>query len=289
MTSNTVFCGTRFYRFIDGELEQIRIRAIHPKKGTIKYSIEGSDDLKPISYEFLCENYKKLKPDAAMILSIVRIGVSKDVIVALSKDASQVYAICRQSILDVFSNIVNTTENELFVGVSISRDTCPPNIDFDAITQCDEVVYSMPVSLYIDDTLDSIMKLLDANSKKRFSIAMEECATKMQEIYPAFKLHGLTHSVGELLEIHNFMYDFRRLFNIIEIPYEIGDDNELDTRNTIFLEKELNITIDKTYVVPYSKEIDFAKIRRDYILISSIEEGFRKVYVCAYDKLDKMG
>lgn len=282
--ANNIFCGTKYYRYINSKLEVIRIKFYNSKKENVKYVKDGDTDILTMSCEYLNNNYKRLKPDAVGIISIVKNNDTKDVIVAISKD-NKPFIVCRQCIQDVFSTLSDPNSGIIYVGMSISEDTCPPGVNFKSIVSCTKLLFSLPIAIYIGDNIDSILDILP--SSKKFDNAINECSNKLLEMYGnRCTLYGLTKSLKELLETHNFMYDVRRLFNIVDIPFAIAEDDvELTISNRDALSRELGVDIYKTYIIKYDKTIDMSKIVRDYVLVSSIENEFKDVYICGYDKV----
>lgn len=282
--------GDKFYRYLDGveEPEVVRIYSLPSKKSksdSVTY-FDKDGSKKRMSLGYLLDNYKMLKADGFMIFSIVKVGTGVDVIVALgaSDDASTgPYAICRQSVYDHFSNISNTNEDICYVGMSISRDTCPANVKFDECMMCSDLEFSKPIRVYLDDTLEDILKLF---SNSRFDKALVECEKHVLASSQKVFL-GLNKTLKDLLESNQFMTDFRRCFKITEVPFHIDEDSEtLSTENILFLENELKVNIMETYVVRYTKEINLRAIKRDYLLVSSAQDKFNSVYLVGYDTSD---
>lgn len=285
-----IHTGYKFYRYPDDseQAEVVRVYSL-PRKNTKSESvicIDSDGNRRRISKSYLLDNYKMLKPDGLMIFSIVNVGESKDVIVALqsiNRALDGPYAICRQSIYDCFSNISNTNEDICFVGLSINRDTCPSNVDFNDCMVCSGVEFSKPVGIYIDDTLDNILKLF---SNTRFDKALEQCAKHMNTNGDKVYL-GLHKTLRDLLNENHFMSDFRKCFNIVELPFTIDEDSEsLSNENILFLENEMRQNIMETYVIRYSKEINLRSIKRKYILASSAQDEFKKLFIVGYDTSD---
>lgn len=288
-----IYSGTKFFRYIDGQdsPEMVRIYSTPSEKSksdSVLY-FDKDGNKKRMSLEYLLGNYKMLKVDGLIMFSIVSIGEAPDVIVALQdlkSDQPSPYAICRQGISDVFSNMTKKTDVACYVGISISRDTCPADINFDETMVCTDLKYYKPIAVYIDDTLDDILKLF---SNKRFDNALIECkkaAEKANQNNEKVFL-GFNNTLKELLEANTFMYDFRKCFNITELPFSINEESEiLSAENVLFLEHELKVNIMETYVIKYSKEIDLSSIKRNFILASSAQDNFSDLYIVGYDTAD---
>lgn len=280
-----IHTGSKFYLYAEGstEPEVIRIRNIDYDKSIVKY-FDSDNNKKKMSYDDLRNKYKMLAPDGLISFSTVQVNENDDVIVALkpfprkTEDLDHMsnmpYAICRQMSADFFAN--NFDPDDPLFGVSVSQDTCPANIDFNLMLACTGLYYSKMVAVYLDDTLDDILGLFD-NSK--FDAVLEGLTHKY------YNNKSVVGSLRKLLDINNFMYDFRKCFKIMEIPFEVDEEVEgLSRENTEYLSKELKVNILETYLIRYSRTIDFSKIRRDYILAASAQEDFNKIYLIGYDK-----
>ena len=282
---NKIYTGSKFYRYNEGEInpEIIRIRNIDYDKRLVKY-FDKNGEKKKIKYDDLLKSYKMLSPDGLINFSTVQAGPNPDVVVALqpfpktdeelhSMD-NMPYAICRQMATDVFSN--NFNPDDMIIGVSISKDTCPANVDFNCMLACSKLMYTKMVAIYIDDALDTILGLFD-------NTIFDNVFAELHKIL--FNTKGSCTSLRELLLTNNFMYDFRKCFKIMEVPYSIDEESDaLSDNNIEFLSKELKINILETYVIRYSRTIDLRKIKRDYVLVSSAVDEFSKLYIVGYDK-----
>lgn len=285
-----IYSGSKFYRYLDGQdyPEIIRLLNIDYDKGIVKF-LDVDGNKKKSSYEYIAKNFKMLAPDGLISFNHVNMpDGNEDVIVALKafpktdkewdNMSDMPYAICRQMSADVFSNTFDVEHP--IIGISISQDTCPANVDYGVMLACTGLNYSRMIAVYLDDTLDKILSLFD---NKIFDKVFENV------IYPRWKdTRGCCQSLEELLRTNKFMFDFRKCFRVIEVPFIITEDDvqseQLCELNTNFLANELKINITETYLIEYSRDIDFSKFKRKYVLISSADNGFSKVYVVGYDE-----
>lgn len=288
-----IYTGSKFFRYLEDENgvqipDVIRIISADPIKNKIRYF--DNDNKKQITtYEYLIENYKMLKADGMIIFTIVSVGQANDVMVAL-KDFARIgdplpYAVCRQSIHDFFGE----HNKNISVGVSVSQDTCPANIDFRSVMICEPTKdqYSKSIVIYLDDTLDDIFKFIKTTKFDNTLVALKQTVEREGLFNSRDKILGYCTTLRELLELNNFMYDFRKCFNIVEVPYHIDDSKDvLDMDNILYLEKEFKMNIMETYMIKYTKEIDLKTIKRDYLLISSAADLYKNVYIVGYDRAD---
>lgn len=282
-----IYTGSKFYRFEEGSEtpEVIRIRNVDYDKNIVKYTDSNNKKCK-INYTELNSKYKMLAPDGLVSISIVQVDQNPDVIVALKafpksdKEYNTMnnlpYAICRQMVTDFFSLGSSVSEDDIIFGVSVSQDTCPANIDYNLMLACTGLDFNKMIAVYLDDTLDTILSLFD---NSRFDKVFESLSEKYHGV------KGIVKSLRDLLVENNFMYDFRKCFKIIEIPFSIDEETEgLNSANIDYLMKELKVNIIETYVVRYDRTIDFSKIKRSYVLATSAQENHERVYLIGYDK-----
>ena len=280
-----IFVGSKFFRYNNESdyPEVIRIRQVFKER--VRYR-DADGNTKSMSKEYLFNNYQLLTPDGIIMAVIAKVGEVDDAIITLWKmndtDASTPYAVCRQLIQDVFTNNTRTTDNISYVGVSISKDTCPANIRFNDVLACNSVEYQVSIAIYLDDTLDMILSLFN---NRRFDNALRSASRVSSPDGMIFV--GFASTLKDLLKENHFMYDFRKCFNIVEIPFKVDESTEaLSSQNILFLEDLLKVNIMETYLIKYTKEIDLKTIKRDYILAASIEEDFQNIYIVGYDKAD---
>jgi len=232
--------------------------------------------------------YVKLRPDGYINYSIVSLDAGiKDVIVSMFRrtdieDGDAIpYCICRQNIFDLFTNNLVKDDKTQFVGCSVSKDTCPADIDYKMIMGCNSIIENINVSMYIDDTLDDLLEpiyVADFNN-----ILFKNYIKSMKE-----NIYGYCKNLKELLHTNNFMYDVLKAFGIIKIPFVIDYDSnsyEICTSNREWLENYLKVEMFKTFVVPFTKEIDLKKIERDHVIIS---DNNNEIFIVLYDKGDHL-
>ena len=294
-----IHSGTKFYKY-DEESNTfyiIRVRReidtekIKADENNISY-FDSFGKKKKCSLNELLKNYHQLAPDGTVIFSIARLTddnpkypgkfiTIEDVIVAIQKrdGGNEPYAVCRQAVYDIFTNSAKISEGQYYCGISISKDTCPTGVDFKEYLGCDSIRYNKAVSIYMDDTLDDILAFIN---QEIFDKVLVKLKAHLQE--KSILHFGLSTTVRGLLSSNSFMYDFRRLFNIVELPFAISDNAEsIGDLNTRELERIVGKLIERTYVMPYSKAIDLSKIKRNYVLASAASENYCKLYIVGFD------
>lgn len=286
--------GSKFFKYSDDQdaPEIIRIRRVDTIKNKVSYYTEDWKK-ESMTYDELIKDYRKLRPDGAMMFSIVKVQEAPDVIVSLKNLSDDNNApnpklpdvVCRQSIQDCFTNLARNGRNDT-VGVSISQKTCPANIDFATVLMCTEVKRNYSLAVYLDDSLNDILKFISEKKYNDTLISLKNMSLRATPM-GMLPMNGYTETIRELLEINNFMYDFRSCFGITEVPFHIPEDKEfLNIENVQYLENYLKVNILETYLIKYTKEIDLRTIKRDYLLVSSAEDKHDSVYIVGYDKAD---
>lgn len=292
--------GAKFYTYNEGEDEPevIRVCKVDEVKKIVKV-IDVKGTKRQVNFDRLINEYRQLSPDGILNISIVKNKNVSDVIVSLGRyvynedDGSLPYAVCRQLIYDVFGNYASMSKkvydygNKIYSGMSISQDTCPVNVSFKDVLSCDKLIENRSILVYRDDTLKDIFSII--STKKYDSILRNTKelseSTDLGTFNPGDIPVGFCSTLKELLESNNFMYDFRRAFHIMEVPYHIEEsDIKLSYENVLYIENEIKANIMNTYMIKYTREIDLKDIKRDYMLVSSAADKFKDLYIVAFDK-----
>ena len=278
--------GSKFYRFVEGEtdfskLEMLRLVRI---KNTNTYVLEDSEGHKiKMSVDDLRNNYTKLAPDGVISMSEVTLENNiKDVVITLhrakeieDKDSTP-FILCRQCIYDFFSNqIIVNNDNIRYVGMSISKETCPAELNLNECSICNSIIRSQLIDIYMDDKFDDFYRLLDTKSA---DIILED---NFKHAPP--EIFGWEPNVKELLLSTRFMYDFLRAFNIYPLNFEIiinEKDHTLPRDQIMQMEDIIKKQILKLLVVRYAKDIDLSDINGNYILVSDI---LQNLYIIKYE------
>lgn len=304
--------NTRYYKWIENDvLEEVRITKIQNEStvGVLVTKGPNSGEYRKIDFSILTDDYIRLIPDGYITFSIVTLSkYLKDVVVVVNRNEDTQkgdgipYCVCRQCVLDLFAKQLSP-DNVDYVGISISKDTCPADIDFSNYLACESVEKSEVVAYYIGDKLDIILSIL-SYAKTYNSILTDlhdsHCkylSEKDRFLYEIKKhdeiIDGYCKDIKTLLSINNFEYDLQTAFNIIplDILFDTGDgygiavidpangNYTLTEKAREVLSNILLMSIDKSIIVQYEKDIDLSAIKRRYCLISDFNKN---VYVVAY-------
>jgi len=267
------YVGCKFYRTKeDGELEIIRVLK---KRSEIACTVitEGDPNSRRVMTAENMKKYNLLKPNGVCSFNIVDIIESKrykaqDVMVLLSSFGKEKdFAMCRQLIVNPFTE---GTYGRTY-GLSMSRDTCPTEIDYDMAKGCNGVAFTQLINIYRDDTPDSIMALAKST--------IPRCDKVLKELKQRFKDEfGFCSSLKELLEHNSFWEEYDRMFGI-KVINDIIKNNTLSLEQLTYLETEISYLMDNVIVVPYGYDINLNAIKSDYMLI---RDKTNQLYLVSY-------
>ena len=273
--------GCKFYKYDENNVPHIiRIKRIKNYNTYICTDEEGTRF--KMFKEDLERDYVRLIPDGIITLSNVMLkNQNRDVVITLHRKKEielrddTPYVICRQSIFDFFTNMIMKTEQFHYIGVSVSLDTCPPDINFKDCAMCESIIDNQLIDIYIDDKFEDIISLL---STKKSDMILKQLAEKASP-----SVLGYTKSVRELLISTRFMYDFLKAFNIYPLNFEVEvfEDGTIPENQITELEDMLKFKINQILVVKYDKGINLSEIEHKYVLVSDIKEN---VYLVAYKR-----
>lgn len=287
MEIKKIYIGSKFFRYIEKGndetvLDCIRVLKVHEEKNEVVCKTSYGNKIK-LSIDELIDNYKMLSSDGVMSASIVSLEKCSDIIISvtsLDQTKESPYAVCRQCIYDFFANNLVQNDRDVYVGVSVNRESCPANIDFNMITSCTDIKYNMFIKVYLDDSLEEILSFINT---KKFDSVLRHSKYFLQNQFENKNIIGCCESVRDLLFSNNFMYDFRKCFNIKTIPFSQNNLDKLKAENIEFINKEYGINIKQSAVVPYSRSIDLSELQDKYFLCSTGEENYKKIYVVTYN------
>lgn len=289
----------RWYRWLaDDTLEEVRVTRIQNEEVcTVTYVKGPNEGVWKTDKTTIEECYTKLKPDGYLTFSVVSTGKeTTDVMVTISthkdilKGEQLPYAVCRQGAIDLFAKQLSP-DNVDYVGISISRDTCPADVDFANFFACDGIIYSETMSYYIGDKLTDCLGVI--KKKKQFSDILEENFNKhclylangnkfIADVYKdKNEVDGYCKDLDTLLTMNNFEYDVNAAFGILSTDLSEEDFSE-DTLSGLAMEvigSMLRVEIGKSIAVKYDKDVDLSKIKRNYCLVSTKNNV---IYVVAY-------
>lgn len=297
------YLGYKFFKENDnGSFDVVRVSRAY-RNNNVDVLKEDGTKLENISYTYLQE-YTPLEPIGIVSLNVVGININKDdelqdvlimayklIDIKLGNQAP--FCICRQSVNDFFSDLlVNDPEKNNLVGVCVSIENCPTNINYQDLTACDRIVCSDIVNIYRDDTIDDILKC--APHKNRMdkvlaSLYQEHCKHTTDKTAVLRTIdEGWCSTVKELLDTNNFMADFNQMLNITGIDFELA--NYLNTRENgvkelaepalLFFDEIFKVNAVETRVIEFNYGIDMSKFNNtNYVFL---RDKLNKLYLVVY-------
>lgn len=284
MIDNRIIKGLIYFRQVGDENEIIRITRIKNRDTvSIKNIVTGNCD--KITIEDLKHKYVKLNPNGFITFSLADLDNDiKDVMCIflrredIDNNISTPYAVCRQNILDLFANQIYAGK-QVFMGISISKDTCPKNIDFNMTLACNGLNRTETIAVYYEDTMDDILSFVNSSI---FDQVLKTNKNKIIKLMRNEKIKGFNSSLKQLVEENDFMYDIHKGFHIYELPFELHESkNLLSLKEKGYIENEIiRKPISSILVSKYTKYIKLDHIQREYFL--AVDKN-KKLFIIAYD------
>lgn len=301
------FRGYKFYQDIgNGQFDIVRfignVKKINSKEAELTVINEFGYEINMLYSKFK-EKYTPLNPDGIISFNIVDVstkdGMMQDVMVLgyknveLAIGVQDPYFICRQSINDFFADLefIDPEDNH-FVGVSVTRDNCPVNVDFMKLLACSGIRRSDVISYYRDDTIEDILKCVPVEKYNKVLEKLYQEHSKLVKdpirVATAKEIDGWCRDLSLLLKINNVMADFNYMNNIIGIDFNLEDFLEnrengvkqLDKAARLFFSETIKCNIKESRVIEYNYSVDMSKFNNDnYILI---RDKSNKVYLIVY-------
>lgn len=282
--------GLKFYQFKDDSDTSEIIRLMHYDEEKHEYKVMKDGNTVTISDEELDSKWIKLNPDGVLVFALVQAkdidgNLVPDLMVNLhriDKDKNGLiekmpYCTCRQAVIDIFALI---QQSRYISGMCISKDTCPPEVDYRSTLAYEKMTKFITIAVYMDDHINDILGLFRHKSYDE-RLALIKARDKMG-------IQGYQTNLYDFLQNNYFMLDFHKAFDVHEIEgiktfdFEDQNTNRVVTDYIIANTQEVPI---KLYPIPYSKYIDLKDIKRKYILIcpDSFKYPEGNITLVAYD------
>lgn len=257
------------------------------------------------------KEYKPLEPDGFFTANIVNVTTTegkeeKDVVVTINKMLEvkyigdmKPYAICRQSITDIFYNLLCKEESDMIAGLSVNRDNCPTNFDYLSLLACNGLDKSVSVNFYRIDTVEDILDLFD-------TMQFDATLRKMYKEHIKYKKkfykenadydEGWCRDLKTLLKVNNFQSDINDMLGIIDIDFDItnylekksftandGTVVEYDSMNDelrTWFSSIMNISIKDSTILKYFFDIDLSEFNNH--MYSFIRNNNKDIYFVTF-------
>ena len=298
--------GLKIFKENEEDIELYRIIGTKGDKVKVRNEADGSTSFNSVD-DF--EGFTPLAADGYFTVNIVSIYDKKtkqedeDVIVTASKILNMQigdtlpYAICRQSITDIFYNLLCENESQQIVGLAVNQDDCPTNFDFTIMLACNSIKYSEHCSFYRTDTLEDILSMI--NSKK-FDMCLEKLyighiksekdinsSALMRKEY-----QGWCKDLKTLLSENTFKNDINEMLGITDVGFDMTDfivQNELPNSELydtvtpelkVWLSGTFRVAINDITVIEYDQDINLGDYNNsNYFFLRDIN---KKLWFCVY-------
>ena len=292
--------GTKYYRIINGVVQIIRIINIKNQNAFVCMRDEfykGQKSIRPeITFTLNREDlagYNLLLPAGQICLTNVKTtdGIPDVLLVAakIETDSAAVantaasvkfgdiFAICRQVVVDIFAYMAAANSKYTYVGLSISRKTCPANIIFENIfANCVPDDKGQFINIYQQDNIDQILGFFKTSTS-------DEILMKNTQLIK--DCIGVEKSVEDLVKNNEFIHDIQAMFDIIPmnnvtIKYEdnmyILSDVDLSR-----MEYVIKCRMKDIVIMEYTHFISEEELSEDYAHIK-IVDSTGKLYIVQY-------
>lgn len=313
------YLGYKFYKEKeDDSIELIRLIHISEFNDKVVIMNEESKIKKEIPFDSL-KGYTPLIPYGKISFAKVKIYENgdknkfvQDVIVAGYRDIDlklEIYdpfVVARQNITDFWYNLLADSEDHMEVGASVTRENCPTNIPYAMMMACDEPINYEMVSIYIDDTVDSILNCITIDTyNKTFKKLFDDHMKFLNPMYdPSIPTditnkNGWCKDLSTFLKINNFQKDIDDMrnitaydFNLEEFMYQKESDPDIwffnkDVLN--FFNATNNLNASECTAIKYDYDIDLGEFRNtNYTLIrDNTDQLYIVVFTLSGEHLEK--
>lgn len=307
--------GNQYFKYInDEDVDLIRVvKTINDKEVVV---LNDNGETYNISPKEIQDNYELLATDGLITVAVADMGldvnghVVEDVVVCLYRknemelgDYSP-FVICRQNITDFFYNYLSQSlEPHNMCGVSVSRTSCPENVDWEAIRSCNDIRDAVSINIYIEDNVASILSMIKSNKMKIYNRVLESCYDDHLKSFNTPRnrmrkdlrkpIDGFCLTLKELLEVNNFQYDLDSAYNILAIDCNISEVQVLEENDPLFgkyyklpddivgeLCRIFKQNITETIVVPYSHEFSIEELAQSKYFI--LRDNTNRLYIVNY-------
>lgn len=282
--------GAYFFKYEKDELILLRLYKV---KDENTFLLKDKQKNKVVLTKEQLEEFTMIEPDGLIIhvlASDPQHGVDTLCMLYKIKDIDnnvmEPYAICRQNVIDPFETILNNDSSKIYVGVSMSRDTAPADFDFKSLCTAAGVRDQKINFVYKDDSFEDIMSFVhESLYNKALNIIKSHMSKDDRSTYIGFE-----STYRQLLIDNDFMYDFRRAFNIVRLNLTIDTSIDSWTDDGIYKisDKEIKTVESLTkhqviapILIKYDKSVDIDSIKRDYLFFEDLN---KELYIISYEK-----
>ena len=286
------FLGTKYQIYEGDKLKIFRLIKINSKEK--EYTLKCEKEEKVVNNEELKDKYIRLTPDASIGVMVTKDNIGKNVIINVNKanDLAKNDKIPSIIIMqDIYSRIKNiqaqnvAATNKIYVSECYVKEIMGQDETMlKDLLSYDEILFSIDAFLYIEDTVNDILEILQSG--------MDEINSALKEIKKkrctSDLFIGYFDNLKDLLNFNDFIINYRYIFNITQVEFvvDIGnnktEDGEiiLNNKQIKMIEDILRKYITDVHVIKYDKDIDISKIVTNTHLMISDKMGV--IYLISY-------
>lgn len=305
------YLGYKFYKQKEDEsIHLVRLIKIHEFNDKITIKDEDTKETKEISFTDLT-GYTPITPYGKISFAQVKMfsnrddkrdGFVKDVIVAAYRDIDmkmeqyEPFAVARQNITDFWYNLLTNDPNHEMVGASVTRENCPPNIPYAIMMGCDEPILYEMVSLYMDDTIETLLECIDIKSYDEiFKKLFDDHMTHLNPLYDRTiptkfdSKNGWCKNLSTFLKENNFITDIDNMRNITAVDFSMlefmNKVEEMDIYHFTpeflqFFNNTFSINAVSADAIEYGLDVDISEFNNhNYILM---RDNTNKLFIVVY-------
>lgn len=254
------------------------------------------------------KDYTPLEPDGVFTASIVSLRdnkgqMCKDVVCTAAKYIDLKlkelpYVVCRQSVNDIFYNLLIEREENDMVGCSVNRDTCPEGFDYRMLMMAEHIDKYMMINFYRNDTVEDILRLLPQNPYNEIlSTLYNQHCKHIRDPKAIMKKFdkGWCKDIETLLKSNNFEADINQMLGITDVGFEIshylmkktlpGKDELYDSVSDdlrFWLSSIFKINITDITVLPYDHDIDIVEFKNSKYFF--LRDSSKMLYLFVYNE-----
>lgn len=282
--------GTKYQTYDGDELKIHRLIRIKNTEIAVLEDVKTKEEVR-VSHEDLKNKYVQLVPDAFMNIMLTKDSQGiEDVYLCINKSIdlsngnNEPAIILRQNSYSFTKNSFMLGGN-IYVGDCVSKMTLPPETTMEMIFEFDTIEESYSSALYIDDSIDDIIKTITYKMMKKINNMLESLAKQNTNEL----VFGYCNTLEELMQENNFMYQYRAIFNIMQIdfPIVLGDISFNKEGDIVLNNKQINLIenllckyISNVRVIEYDKDLDISEIVS--YTHSMVCDTNNKIYLIAY-------
>lgn len=288
--------GQKYQYYIGDEMKVGRITKFK-NEDTVVITDKDSGETSIMSKKEL-EDMVLLTPDADLnIMTTIdeNFQDSLDVYACVNKnDGGESYLPCvvlRQNTYSAYKNAVRLNPGsyqDIYVGDCFCDKNYPSqDTGLKEMLEFTKIKDSLSVSIYIDDKLEDIIKIIGKKSKVFDDTLKEIHDTQMKATGGTVK--GYCTTLKQLFKENFFIFNYRMAFNIIPLDFEIELEDGLNSKDgeIFFNSKQQKLFEDfiRKYVkdikvLKYDNDIDISKIvSHTHMVVSDKNEN---IYIIAY-------